>query len=143
VHNGKLMTAREQLEMHRANPACASCHVKMDPIGFALENFDAVGGWRQKDAGQIVDASAVLPDGTKFAGFGGLQQILLARKDAFADAFTRRLMTYALARGLIAQDMPSVRGIARDAAADDYRIQTIIKGIATSAPFTLRKTPAK
>lgn len=143
VHDGRLLTAREQLEMHRANPACASCHLKMDPIGFALENFDAVGGWRQQDAGQIVDASAVLPDGTKFAGFGGLQHILLARRDAFADAFTRRLMTYALGRGLIAQDMPSVRRIAGDAAADGYRIQTIIKGIATSAPFTLRKTPPK
>jgi len=142
-HNGKLMTAREQLEMHRANPACASCHVKMDPIGFALENFDAVGGWRKQDAGQIIDAAAVLPDGTKFAGFDGLQKILLARKDEFAGAFTRRLLTYALARGLIAQDMPTVRKIAATAAGDDYRIQTIIKGIATSAPFTLRKTPAK
>jgi len=137
------MTAREQLEMHRANPACASCHVKMDPIGFALENFDAVGGWRKQDAGQIIDAAAVLPDGTKFAGFDGLQTILLARKDEFAGAFTRRLLTYALARGLIAQDMPTVRKIAASAAGDDYRIQTIIKGIATSAPFTLRKTPAK
>jgi hypothetical protein len=143
THDGRKLTAREQLEMHRANPACASCHVKMDPIGFALENFDAVGGWRKQDAGQIIDAAAVLPDGTKFAGFDGLQQILLARKDEFAGAFTRRLLTYALARGLIAQDMPTVRRIAATAAGDDYRIQTIIKGIATSAPFTLRKTPAK
>jgi hypothetical protein len=143
THDGRKLTAREQLEMHRANPACASCHVKMDPIGFALENFDAVGGWRKQDAGQIIDAAAVLPDGTKFAGFDGLQQILLARKDEFAGAFTRRLLTYALARGLIAQDMPTVRRIAAKAAGDDYRIQTIIKGIATSAPFTLRKTPAK
>ncbi|AOH84510.1 hypothetical protein AWL63_11565 [Sphingomonas panacis] len=143
THDGRKLTAREQLEMHRANPACASCHVKMDPIGFALENFDAVGGWRTQDAGQIIDAAAVLPDGTKFAGFDGLQKILLARKDEFAGAFTRRLLTYALARGLIAQDMPTVRKIAASAAGDDYRIQTIIKGIATSAPFTLRKTPAK
>jgi mono/diheme cytochrome c family protein len=143
THDGRKLTAREQLELHRANPACASCHVNMDPIGFALENFDAVGGWRKQDAGQIIDAAAVLPDGTKFAGFDGLQQILLARKDEFAGAFTRRLLTYALARGLIAQDMPTVRRIAATAAGDDYRIQTIIKGIATSAPFTLRKTPAK
>ncbi|WP_093222961.1 DUF1592 domain-containing protein [Sphingomonas sp. NFR15] len=143
THDGRKLTAREQLELHRANPACASCHVKMDPIGFALENFDAVGGWRTQDAGQIIDAAAVLPDGTKFAGFDGLQTILLARKDEFADAFTRRLLTYALARGLVAQDMPTVRKIAASAAADDYRIQTILKGIATSAPFTLRKTPAK
>jgi hypothetical protein len=143
VHDGHALTAREQLELHRKSPACAGCHVKMDPLGFALENFDAVGAWRQQDAGQLIDATAVLPDGSKFAGIGGLQQILLARRDQFTEAFTRRLMTYALARGLVATDMPSVRGIARGAAADQYRIQTIIRGIVTSDQFTLRKTPAK
>lgn len=142
-HDGRLLTAREQLEMHRANPVCASCHVKMDPLGFALENFDAVGAFRQTDAGQTIDASAVLPDGTKFAGVAGLQDILMARKDEFTAAFTERLLTYALARGVGARDMPTVRAITRDAAADGYRIQTIIKGIVTSDPFTLRKTPMK
>jgi hypothetical protein len=143
AHDGRLLTAREQLELHRTNPACASCHVKMDPLGFSLENFDGVGAYRQKDVGQPIDASAVLPDGTKFAGIGGLQQILLARKDEFTAAFAERLLTYALARGLSAHDMPAVRKVAGAAAADQYRIQTIIKGIATSDPFVLRKVPAK
>jgi hypothetical protein len=142
-HDGRLLTAREQLEMHRKNPVCASCHVKMDPLGFSLENFDAVGAYRVKDVGQPIDASAVMPDGVKFSGIAGLQQILLARKDEFTGAFTERLLTYALARGITARDMPAVRTIARDAAADGYRIKTIITGIVTSAPFTLRKTPQK
>jgi hypothetical protein len=140
-HDGRLLTAREQLELHRTNPVCASCHVKMDPLGFSLENFDAIGGFRQKDVGQPIDVSAVMPDGTKFAGLSGLQQILMARKDEFTAAFTERLLTYALARGIGAHDMPAVRAISHAAAADGYRIQTIIRGIATSDPFTLRKTP--
>lgn len=142
-HDGRLMTAREQLELHRKNPTCASCHVKMDPLGFSLENFDAIGGYRQKDAGQFIDASAVMPDGAQFSGLTGLQQILLTRKDEFTSAFTERLLTYALARGIGAHDMPAVRKIAHSASQDGYRIQTIIKGIAASDPFTLRKTPAK
>ncbi|MEJ2409929.1 MAG: DUF1592 domain-containing protein [Novosphingobium sp.] len=140
-HDGRLLSAREQLELHRANPTCAACHVKMDPLGFALENFNAVGGWRTVDAGQPIDSGAVLPDGTKFAGISGLQTILLNRKDAFARAFTERLMIYALARGLGPQDMPEVRAIAGDAAADGYRVRSIIKGIVTSPAFTMRKTP--
>jgi mono/diheme cytochrome c family protein len=143
THDGRLLTAREQLELHRKNPTCASCHVKMDPLGFSLENFDAIGGYRQKDAGQVIDASAIMPDGAQFSGITGLQQILLARKDEFTSAFTERLLTYALARGIGAHDMPAVRKIAHSAADDGYRIQTIIKGIAASDPFTLRKTPAK
>ncbi|MCJ2186764.1 DUF1592 domain-containing protein [Novosphingobium beihaiensis] len=142
-HDGRLLSAREQLELHRANPTCAACHVKMDPLGFALENFDAVGGWRTVDAGQPIDSGAVLPDGTKFAGIGGLQQILMNRKDEFAQAFTERLMIYALARGLGPQDMPEVRSIASDAAADGYRVRAIIKGIVTSPAFTMRKTPER
>ena len=136
-----MLNAREQLELHRANPTCAACHVKMDPLGFALENFNAVGGWRTMDAGQPIDAGAVLPDGTEFSGISGLQAILMDRKDEFARAFTERLMTYALARGIGPQDMPSVRAIAGDAAADGYRVRTVIKGIITSPAFTKRKTP--
>ncbi|WP_242123425.1 DUF1592 domain-containing protein [Sphingobium sp. Sx8-8] len=139
-HDGRLLTAREQLELHRKNPSCAACHVKMDPLGFALENFDAVGGFRQTDAGQTIDVSARMPDGTQFAGLAGLQHILLARKDEFASAFTERLLTYALARGIDARDMPAVRAISRSAAADGYRIQTVIRGIVHSDPFTLRRT---
>ena len=142
-HDGRLLTAREQLELHRKSPACAACHVKMDPLGFALENFDAIGGYRRVDAGQPIDAGARMPDGTRFAGLAGLQGVLMTHRDEFAAAFTERLMTYALARGLGAADMPAVRQVARAAAADDYRIQTIVRGIATSAPFTQRKVPLK
>lgn len=140
-HDGRRLTARQQLELHRANPTCAACHVKMDALGFALENFDAVGGWRADDQGQAIDNASTLPDGTPFAGIAGLQRILMDRRDEFTRAFTERLMTYALARGLGAQDMPAVRGIAADAAADGYRIRTVIRGIATSPAFTLHKTP--
>ena len=142
--NGKTMTVREQMELHRKNPVCASCHTKMDPLGFSLENYDAVGGWRTGYAGQLVDASAVMPDGTKFdgpTGSGGLQGILLSRKDQFVDALTERLMTYALARGLESYDMPWVRKVRYEAAKDDYRMQTIILGIVQSVPFSMRRTP--
>jgi mono/diheme cytochrome c family protein len=139
--NGKTMTVREQMEMHRKNPVCASCHTKMDPLGFSLENYDAVGGWRTGYAGQLVDASAVLPDGTKFEGPKGLQDILLARKDQFVEALTERLMTYALARGLESYDMPAVRSVRYQAAKDGYRMQSIILGIIQSVPFTMRRTP--
>jgi mono/diheme cytochrome c family protein len=141
--NGKTMTIREQMEMHRANPVCASCHTKMDPLGFSLENFDAVGAWRNGYAGQKVDASAVLPDGTKFEGPQGLQGILMSRKNQFVEAFTERLMTYALARGLEAYDMPSVRAVRYAAQKDGYRMNDIIMGIVTSVPFDMRRTPDK
>jgi hypothetical protein len=141
--NGKMMTVREQMEMHRSNAVCASCHTKMDPFGFSLENYDAIGGWRSSDAGKLLDVSAVLPDGTKFDGPEGLQNVLMSRKDQFVEAFTERLMTYALGRGVEAYDMPSVR-VVRDAAIkDDYRMQTIIMAIAQSVPFVMRRTPEK
>ncbi len=139
--NGKAMTIRQQMEVHRANPVCASCHTKMDPLGFSLENYDAVGKWRTGYAGSVVDASAVLPDGTKFEGPKGLQDILLSRKDQFVEALTERLMTYALGRGLESYDMPAVRSVRYQAAKDDYRMQTIILGIVQSVPFQMRRTP--
>jgi len=142
-HDGRLLNAREQLELHRSDPACAACHVRMDPIGFSLENFDAVGAWRELDAGQPIDSAAVLPDGTQFSGITGLQDILSARKDEFTRAFTERLMTYALGRGVGPKDMPAIRQIAEVAAADDYRIRTIILGIVTSDAFTQRRTPER
>jgi mono/diheme cytochrome c family protein len=138
--NGKLLTVREQMELHRNNPVCASCHTKMDPLGFSLENYDAVGAWRTGYAGQLVDASAVLPDGTQFEGPQGLQGILLTRKDQFVEAFTERLLTYGLARGLEAYDMPAVRAVRYAAAKDDYRMKTIIMGIVQSVPFAMRRT---
>lgn len=142
--NGKTMTVREQMELHRKNPVCASCHTKMDPLGFSLENYDAVGAWRTGYAGSLVDASAVMPDGTKFdgpTGPTGLQGILLSRKDQFVEAMTERLMTYALARGLESYDMPAVRAVRYEAGKDDYRMQTIILGIVQSVPFSMRRTP--
>jgi hypothetical protein len=139
--NGKQLTVRQQMELHRANPVCASCHVKMDPLGFSLENYDAVGAWRTGYAGQKVDASAVLPDGTQFDGPQGLQGILLAHKDQFVEAFTQKLLTYALGRGLEGYDMPAVRKIRRAADIDKDRMDTIIMGIVQSVPFTMRRTP--
>ena len=139
--NGKAMTIRQQMEVHRANPVCASCHTKMDPLGFSLENYDAVGKWRVGYAGSVVDASAVLPDGTKFEGPKGLQSILLSRKDQFVEALTERLMTYALARGVESYDMPAVRAVRYQAAKDSYRMQMIILGIVQSVPFQMRRIP--
>jgi mono/diheme cytochrome c family protein len=139
--NGKKMTVREQMELHRKNPVCASCHTKMDPLGFSLENYDAVGAWRTGYAGQLVDASAVLPDGTKFDGPKGLQDILLSRKDQFIEAMTERLMTYALARGVESYDMPAVRQVRYQASQDGYHMQSIILGIVQSVPFSMRRTP--
>ena len=137
-----LLSARAQIELHRSNPVCASCHVKMDPLGFALENFDATGTFRHADATGPIDAAALMPDGTSFAGVEGLRGWLLAHQDQFADAFARQLLTYALGRGLEANDQPSVRAITRTAKADDYRIQRFIRAIATSLSFTQRRTPA-
>lgn len=138
---GRQLNAREQLELHRSDPACASCHVRMDPLGFALEQYDPVGAFRMQDAGRPVDASATMPDGTAFTGLAGLQKILLDRKDEFTRAFTERLLVYALGRGLEAYDQPTVRAIARTAAGDDYRIRTLVLGIVESEPFQQRRTP--
>jgi mono/diheme cytochrome c family protein len=139
--NGKLLTVREQMEMHRSNPVCASCHTKMDPFGFSLENYNAIGAWRGTDAGKVLDVSAVLPDGTKFEGPKGLQDVLMLRKEQFVEAFTERLMTYALSRGIEAYDMPSVRSVRYAAAKDDYKMQSIIMGIVQSVPFVMKRTP--
>jgi hypothetical protein len=138
---GRQLNAREQMELHRSDPACASCHVKMDPLGLSLERYDAVGAFRSEDAGRPIDTSAQMPDGTAFDGLTGLQNILLSHKDEFAHAFTERWLVYALGRGLEAYDQPSVRAIVRAAAQDDYRIRTILLGIVKSEPFNQRKTP--
>jgi hypothetical protein len=140
VPNAKNMTVREQMELHRKNPVCASCHTKMDPLGFALENFDAVGAWRQQMLGRPIQVDAVLPDGTKFEGPAGLREVLMDRKDEFVKAFTQRLMIYALGRGVDGTDMPAVRAVAAAAAKDGYRTQSIIMGIVQSVPFTMRRT---
>lgn len=139
--NGRVLTAREQLELHRADPVCSSCHSRIDPLGYALENFDAVGVYRTQENGHALDVTATMSDGTQLDGLPGLRKALLGRKDEFTRAFTERLMTYALGRGIEPQDMPNIRAVAREAAADQYRIQALILGIVRSEPFNLRRTP--
>jgi mono/diheme cytochrome c family protein len=135
----KVLPMREQLAAHRKNPACAGCHAQMDQLGFALENFDGIGEWRDLYAsGARVDASAQLPDGTKFNGPAELRKVLLSHSDEFLTTVSEKLLTYALGRGLEASDAPAVRKIKRDAARADNRFASIIQGIVTSTPFTMR-----
>jgi hypothetical protein len=112
----------------------------MDPLGFALENFDATGAWRKTQAGKQIDVSATMPDGTRFEGPEGLENVLMTRKSDFVEAFTQRLLIYALGRGVEAYDMPAIRAIRAQSAKDNYRIQSIILGIVQSVPFTMRRT---
>jgi hypothetical protein len=128
-------TLRGRMERHRADPVCSACHSLMDPIGFALENFDLVGRWRQTERGEPIDATAVLVDGTRIDGPAALRRALLGRSDAFVTAMTEKLLTYALGRLPEYYDMPAVRKIVRDAEGDDYRFASIVLGIASSLPF--------
>ncbi len=138
--DGKVMTMRQQMEQHRANPACAVCHNRMDPIGFALENFNAIGKWRTEDAGTQIDPSGVMPDGFKFEGPNGLRTALLNRPELIANAVTEKLLMYGLGRTLEHYDAPSVRRIVREAAASDYRWSSIVLGIVNSTPFQMRRS---
>ncbi len=138
--NGKLLTMRQQMEAHRANPACAICHSRMDPIGFALDNFDATGKWRTTDAGSPLDVSGVMPDGTKFQGPVELRQALLSRPQQYVNTVTEKLLTYALGRGIEASDEPAVRKIVREAAASEYRWSSLVLGTVKSMPFQMRKS---
>jgi mono/diheme cytochrome c family protein len=135
----KPKTVREQLELHRGNPTCASCHRVIDPVGFALENFNPVGQWRKTDAdGAPLDTGGVLADGSKVDGPSALRNAILSRPEAFATTLTERLMTYALGRGVEPSDMPVIRRIVRNAAQRDYAFHSIISGIVESAPFQMR-----
>jgi hypothetical protein len=139
---GEALTMRERMAQHRSNPSCASCHSKMDPIGLALENFDAVGRWRSKgDEGDELDTSGSLPDGTKFDGPAQLREALMKRPDAFVAVITGKLLTYALGRGLDAADAPAVRAIVRDAAKRDYRFSSLVWGVVSSVPFQMKRVP--
>ena len=129
-----LLTMRQRMERHQANPVCAGCHVRMDPLGFALENFDGLGRWR---AG--VDSSGILPDGTKVDGPVGLRNILLSKKEQFVTTATERLLTYALGRGVEPSDMPAIRKIVRNSASGDYRWSSLILGIVKSVPFQMKR----
>ena len=136
-------SVRERLEVHRENPVCASCHRVMDPLGFALENFDAIGRWRSEgDGGTPVDSAGVLADGTPVDGPASLVDALLIRPESFVTTVTEKLLTYGLGRGVEYFDAPAVRRIVRDAAAEDYRWSAIIAGIARSVPFQMRTPPS-
>ncbi len=132
------LPVRRRLEEHRANAACASCHNLMDPVGFALENYDAVGRWRTTEDGQPVDASGGFPAGSEFTGVKGLEAALMKRPDVFAGTLTEKLLTYALGRGMDHTDGPAVRAIVRKARANEYRFATLIEAIVASPPFQMR-----
>ena len=135
----KPRTIRERMEIHRANPSCASCHRSMDGLGFTLENFNAVGAWRTRDAGIDVNAEGAMSDGQSAVGVTGLRAALLKRPEVFVDTLTEKLMTYGLGRGLQYSDMPVVRAVVRSSGAQEYRFSSLILGIVKSAPFQMRK----
>ena len=135
---GKL-PLRQLMQQHRANPVCAVCHNRMDPIGFSLENFDAIGQWRTNEGGAPIDASTVLQDGTAFNGPAGLRQVLMNQPDQFAGTIAERMLTYALGRGLEYYDQPAIRGIVREARQKDYRWSSLILATVKSMPFQVRK----
>jgi hypothetical protein len=128
---------RDQMAQHRANPACASCHKVMDSIGFALENFDAVGMWRNREAGVAVDASGDLADGTHVDGVVQLREALIKNPELFVGTLTEKMLTYALGRGVDYRDMPTVRAIVRDASRNGNKFSSIVMGIARSTPFQM------
>ena len=132
-------TVRGRMEQHRANPACAGCHKVMDPLGLALENFDAVGAWRTRESGLPIDASGELTDGTKISGVTELRAALLKRPEVLVGTVTEKLMTYALGRSLEPDDMPAVRTIVRTSAREGYRFSSLVRGIVNSVPFQMRK----
>jgi hypothetical protein len=137
----KPRSVREQMESHRANPTCASCHKLMDPIGFAMENFDAVGAWRTTDSGSPVDTSGTLLDGTKIDGLVTLRQALLRRPEVLVGTLTEKLLTYGLGRGLSSSDMPAVRRIVTDAGHANYTFSALIEGIVSNPAFQMRIKP--
>ena len=132
------LSVRERLTRHRADASCAKCHNVIDPVGFSLENFDAVGRWRDQELGKPVDASGGMPDGSVFNGISGLESAILKRPGLFVRAMTERLMTFALGRGLEHYDGPAIRRVVQQAAKDDYRFSAIVLGIVRSVPFQMR-----
>ncbi len=137
--DGKPLTARQQVERHRASPVCSSCHARMDPFGFALEKFDVIGRLRTADAGGPIDSSGTLPSGDTFDGAAGLKKFLLSRGDEFAASIASRLMTFALGRQLDARDQPAIRKILRDTAPGRYTFEDLVVGIVNSVPFRMRQ----
>jgi hypothetical protein len=138
AENGRFRTVRERMEEHRSNPACASCHRMIDPIGLALENFDATGAWRIKDNGMPVDAASALYDGTPLTGPHDLHQAFLKRSRVLVQTFTENLMTFALGRRLEFSDMPAVRNVVRQAETADHRMSAFVLAIVRSAAFRMK-----
>jgi hypothetical protein len=138
----KPKTMRERMEAHRQNPSCAACHRVMDPLGFALENFDAVGAWRTRDLDNAIDPSGTLADGTAVDGPVALRRALLATPQQFVGTVAEKLLTYSLGRGLTASDMPAVRRIVTSAAPGDYKMSDLVLGVVRSVPFQMRVKPA-
>jgi hypothetical protein len=139
---GRILSMREQMEKHRSNAACAVCHKAMDPLGFALENFDAIGKWRDRSGAENtpIDPSGELPDGTKFSGPSGLRDVLLRKPELFANTVAEKLLTYGLGRGLQHYDAPAVRKILRQAAPAEYRWSALVLAIVQSEPFQMRRS---
>lgn len=135
--DGQPRSLRDRMEQHRKNPACSGCHQRMDPLGFALENFDALGKWRNIADGEKINASAALPDGTRFEGMGGLRNLLVSRKEDYVRTLTEKLLAYSVGRGIEYYDLPAVRQIARESAPADYRWSSLILGIVRSKPFSM------
>lgn len=143
THKGsQTLSLRAALEQHRASPSCSGCHAVMDPIGFALENYNGIGQWRTTDGGSKIDASGKLPDGTEFYGPGGLRKTMTtARREEFSATVVQKLLTYGLGRGVEYYDQPTVRKILRDSAPGEYRMRDMITAVAMSAPFQMRRSP--
>src|SRR4029453_2303666 len=140
----KALSVRDRMAQHRNSPACATCHSMIDPAGFALENFDAVGHWRNVDESlNKIDASGVLPDGTAFDGLAQFREAVLHEPERFVTTVTEKLFTYALGRGVEYYDMPFVRAIVRDAAPSGYKLSALIAGIAKSKPFLMRRAETR
>jgi hypothetical protein len=139
VLNERPKSVRERMEQHRANPACSSCHRLIDPIGLALENFDAIGQWRINDAGLAIDPASQMYDGTRLDGPVALRQAILERSEAFITNFAENLLAYGLGRTLDYRDMPTVRAIVRDAGRDSNRISAFVRAVVHSAPFQMRE----
>jgi hypothetical protein len=138
---GQPASVRERLEQHRSNPVCSACHAPMDPLGFALENLDGIGKWRDAAEGNLpIDASGTMPDGTTFTGPAELRDLLRTRGEEFVVTLTTKLLTYALGRGVEHYDIPAVRKIVGQAASDDYRWSSIIRGVIESVPFRMRRS---
>jgi hypothetical protein len=141
--HGKPRSLRERMEQHRKDPVCAGCHKSMDPIGFALENFDAVGHWRNNDEAGKIDPTGTMYNGAPLDGVVGLRQALVGQQEIFIGVMTEKMLTYALGRGLEHYDMPAVRKIVHDARSKDFRFSSLITGIVTSTPFQMKEAKSQ